>query len=423
MGESILRKIRIGVLVITASVLVFSSSTTVYAIDEQFYSANDILYYGEGGACAVAGATLNSPAPAGLQGETNAEKVWNYFVGRGLTPIAAAGAMGNIEQESGFDPWIGEKGSTSINKSDLGVGFGLIQWTNTDGDETGRRYGVMKYMEDNGVSLNATDPAQLDRALLYQLNWLWDGEYGSMTWQEQINREVSVEGDTSVDKYNAPANEGNGSALYFHAAVERSADGHKGLQERIDSARVYLDEFGSGTGAGECGYGSGGMTMEQARDFMSEYITSDEVDQLVGEQKEYCNEGPHGWRANCVTFSRYFMKKMTSLEPAQGNGGDIAPNTAAENGADLGTTPRPYAVFSMPLTEGDYTEYGHTGVVAAVDTAKGTMIIMEASCNAGGPNAVSDRGWEAFVVREVPIDSLPSGTVYLYTESHMNAVN
>lgn len=396
-----------------------------------FYGSSDVRPLfdpcNSGGACTATGAgSLQSQ----LRGGSNAEKVWNYFIGRGLSPIAAAGAMGNIEQESGFEPWIGENGNASIDKSKMGVGFGLIQWTNTDGDSQGRRYKVMKHLEDNGVRLDATDSSQNDKALILELDWLWDGEYGKATWSEHINNETKIGGNTSVNSRSPEANIGNGAALYFHASVERSADNPTKLQERIDSAQAYLEQFGGSNGStstvgnsksNNCGGGgagltSGGANLSSAQAIMQEYITSPEVETLVGEQQGLCG-GDQGWRANCVTFSKYFLRKFTTIEPAAGNGKDVVANTKAANpGTESGPTPRAYSVFSY--VGGDATtQFGHTGVILAVDTTKGTMIIAEANCGAAGPREVSSQPYLPFVVREAPIAGThPSNVEYLYTD-------
>lgn len=39
-----------------------------------------------------------------LKGKDNAEKIWNYFKGKGMNDFAIAGIMGNIQQESGCNP-------------------------------------------------------------------------------------------------------------------------------------------------------------------------------------------------------------------------------------------------------------------------------------------------------------------------------
>ncbi|MBA3758259.1 M23 family metallopeptidase [Candidatus Saccharibacteria bacterium] len=73
--------------------------------------------------CAVGGSTT-------LVGSDNAEKIYNFFVSRGLQPFQAAGIMGNMMAESGLNPRAlqpGGEGDQPIN----GRGFGLVQWTFT----------------------------------------------------------------------------------------------------------------------------------------------------------------------------------------------------------------------------------------------------------------------------------------------------
>ncbi|MFO0971757.1 MAG: phage tail tip lysozyme [Candidatus Saccharimonadales bacterium] len=57
-------------------------------------------------------------------------KIWNYFMGKGLSAVQAAGIMGNLQQESGLDPEKLQGGKRSQNPADAGSGgFGLMQWT------------------------------------------------------------------------------------------------------------------------------------------------------------------------------------------------------------------------------------------------------------------------------------------------------
>lgn len=352
-------------------------------VREEFYSDNDIPYFdicgdgGTGGVCAAGSGSLTGPAPTQLVGESNPEKVWNYFIGRGLTPIAAAGAMGNMVQESAaFDPWAGEGGNRTINKGLINVGFGIIQWTNTGGDSQGRRYQVMAHMEDNGLRLDATDKSQNDKALLSELNWLWDGEYKAMTWQAGVNAEKKVEGDPS--KSFQDNNTGNGSTMMFHKLVERSGDQTSGKQERIDSAKDFLKKFG-GSSEG-CTSAEGGLTEDQAKKFMMNYGENKNNDSIkamnAGSGKPWtgCPGGP---MSNCVSFSAFFTNKFTNLDYKGGDGKNVVPNLAAA-GAKTGTEPRLYAIFS----NGFGADAGHTGVILGI---KGnTLIVGQASCTSPG---------------------------------------
>ena len=57
----------------------------------------------------------------GIYGSTLEEKVWFALRGAGFSEIATAGAMGNIEAESGFTAGAVEGGS--------GIGIGICQWS------------------------------------------------------------------------------------------------------------------------------------------------------------------------------------------------------------------------------------------------------------------------------------------------------
>jgi hypothetical protein len=76
-----------------------------------------------GGGCSCSATTI-------LTGKDNEEKTWNYLVSLGLSDEQTAGVMGNIMQESGFDPERIQGGGDSINPSAAGGGgYGIVQWT------------------------------------------------------------------------------------------------------------------------------------------------------------------------------------------------------------------------------------------------------------------------------------------------------
>ena len=356
--------------------------------DTEFYSMNDITFYNpcSSDSCSnvQAGGALASAGPTSLTGADNAEKIWNYFISRGLTPVAAAGAMGNMVQESSqFDPWAGEHGSTgSLDKGRMNTGFGLIQWTNTGGNSQGRRYGVMSYLESNGVTLNASDPSQTDKALLYELNYLWDGEYKALTWQEQVNAEEKVEGDPS--KSYSEDNTGNGSAMVFHKLVERSGDDAGGKQERIDSAKEFLAKYGDGSLArGSCGVSAGGLTWEQAV-----VAAKKLVDQW---NTVYCGDGSIknsfycDWQSGYCTAGAAWMAVTTAPNPGAvpgiPNGVDVA-NTLISSNPDVytsanpdGSNIQPFSVWSFGAG-GASGQPGHTGTIVGVGE-DGSIITLE----------------------------------------------
>jgi murein DD-endopeptidase MepM/ murein hydrolase activator NlpD len=79
----------------------------------------------------VSGNCTCSATGSTIPGATNEIKVWNYFVGeKNLPAKSVAGILGNMSQESGFDPQnIQDPAGRTKDPSDISAGWGLIQWT------------------------------------------------------------------------------------------------------------------------------------------------------------------------------------------------------------------------------------------------------------------------------------------------------
>lgn len=74
-----------------------------------------------------------------LTGNDNRDKVWNYLISKGLTPFQAAGMMGNMQAEAGFEPRLVEYAfsrpphlSDTVpdnQKTNGQPGYGIVQFT------------------------------------------------------------------------------------------------------------------------------------------------------------------------------------------------------------------------------------------------------------------------------------------------------
>jgi len=202
------------------------------------------------------GGDLNAPGPTSLVGDTNQEKVWNYLISRGLTAIAAAGALGNLLIESpAIDPWQGETGG--------GGGFGIIQWTPATTMENGG------YEKIKALEANKHDPKVIDQALLIELDALW--VRGKNLW-EHINTEPHIIDQAWYDTIGPDTAQVNsivrqtwinnqyGSVMDFHQAIERSGDtvrtkipNYGVFTKRIDAANRTLEYFNSAESSSICG--------------------------------------------------------------------------------------------------------------------------------------------------------------------------
>lgn len=355
-----------------------------------YYSANDIMYYDP--SASSAGDICTSVSASNMSPSEIKEYVWSFLTTTGgLSEVAAAGIMGNIQQESGFRPEAVEV-TTRADK-----GFGLVQWT------FGRRDAIEAAAAAEGRS--ATD-------LKFQLEYLMRESSGRSGAPANVNPST---GAISTNPGAAPRYEYDGtdamkewerqaaqttiekSTAYWHDAFERSGGDTAKINERIAHAISYYNMYSSGeTLSMSCG---SGFTREQADTHIAIYRNLDN-----GTASSYgLAVGCHDRLVeNCVSYSLYFINKFRKddepLITRTGNGGQVASNLINNFGfVDGGHTPKPFAVFSTSsgTTMCGATKCGHTGVVLAVDRERGTVLIGEAGyCSSIG--SVSERSLADF---------------------------
>lgn len=179
MIKKVIHRLFLGVLV----TLVMSQSA--FAIDESFYSANNILYYDPtAGLCSAS----NTSSSSALVGNDNLEKIYNYMLGKGLKDYQAAGVVGNIAIESGGDPLIVQGGGTSSDPSTVSAGWGLLQWT------PGSK--IVGLAKQAGITTAITElSAQLDLTWWHMNNTTPLGKTGFMN---EFNATTDVSSATSL---------------------------------------------------------------------------------------------------------------------------------------------------------------------------------------------------------------------------------
>jgi hypothetical protein len=172
------------------------------------------------GSCTCSAAAGNSGSTT-LTGADNAEKIWNYLIGKGLNPIQTAGLMGNFQQESNFNP-------ESTNGSTLGIAQWLAE----------RRTALEKFAQDQGKP--ATD-------LLVQLDYLWK------ELSERDARDRPDKKEIDVIKELASLEE---IVRFFDYSFERSGDDETIVRQRVQYGEEILAKYGSTTGGGTTGGGN-----------------------------------------------------------------------------------------------------------------------------------------------------------------------
>lgn len=148
----------------------------------------------------------------------NARVIWNFLKYKGLSDAAAAGVLGNIQAESGFNP--------AIQEYATGEGYGLIQWSFS------RRDSLEAAAAARGVDVSD---------LQFQLEYLWEESLDPST---SYGKNLSAAGFYTTDS-------ASDAAYYFHKYVEISADSQAAIQNnRCATAEKWYSEF-SGTDAGD----------------------------------------------------------------------------------------------------------------------------------------------------------------------------
>lgn len=416
-----------------------ANTATPVECDIDFYSTNDVLYYNP---CA----DMCSAAPGGgstgvkietLRGANNAEKIYNFWIDAGLTAAQSAGVTGSMKHEGGFSPFRQE-----MSQSWPGGGWGIAQFTHDPGQrgaikeylikELGAELFNQYYKNEFGGSVQESNgyipqgvPTEVNEVFLKgQLNYLLDHVKGlepNNVRRDLYSEHFSKPIDAGVNLFDhlKTLEKPSESAIAWTYLYEFPGDIKQTSLERAKSAEEIATLFNGGSSAQSCGgLTSGGMNLEQAKEFMATYKQIDSGDPN-GDAK-YLTTACTTLTDNCVTFSAYFVNKFTNLNFGIHNGAKVVSETLAKNTQlKSGTVPEPYALFGVKKGvtlcdwDGNGTDdapCGHTGIILGVDTAKGVVIVGEA--------AYCDDNFTA--AREYPIDEWSNGEYsYAYLNSYI----
>jgi hypothetical protein len=174
-----------------------------------------------------------------LPGGNNAEKVWNFFIGKGYIAEQVAGILGNMQTESGIEPMRSQgKGiDEKISSEQVATGswpggpaWGIVQW-----DPPSK---MIDPSRAAGASFSEIDSIE------YQVQYLWEQLEGQGVGGESTNEKAAgdhLKQQTTVD----------GAARSFMTKFERPKDqSESAQQDRVALAQNWFNEFSSSTGGG-----------------------------------------------------------------------------------------------------------------------------------------------------------------------------
>lgn len=172
----------------------------------------------------------SAPSDTSLTGSDNEEKVWNFFKSKGLGDHQVAGIMGNIAEESAFDPTKVEGGSQSETPPGSG-GWGLIQWTpGTKAVEAAKDAGINGPIHELATQLE-------------------------LVWGHMQNKPPITTGQFSLKDFKKIDNHRDATS-YFETHIEGA--GEPRMPDRWASAEAAFKKYGGTGGGGSSGGSSGG---------------------------------------------------------------------------------------------------------------------------------------------------------------------
>ena len=181
---------------------------------DDYYSSNGITLYDPNTPICEASPSTAATSSTDMTGNDNAEKIFRYLIGKGLTAEQAAGVMGNLYAESRLDPAI-EQGGRIVDATYIlipNVGFGLAQWT-----APSRQDALMEFQRNSGKTI-------IDLGM--QMDFLW--------------LELSNSSLAALKATTTPED----AAYIFHRDFERSADSEATvLANRGGKAREFYEQF------------------------------------------------------------------------------------------------------------------------------------------------------------------------------------
>ena len=253
--------LRACVFLMAVFMVVMSAVSPVVALNKDEYNRyaqNSIYFYDPDGDCIPREGGGGGGEGGGegkiLPGNSRIEKIWNYIAkhapgGISDKPEIIAGILGNMQQESGFDPFIRNNGGC----------LGLIQWCplHISFHSQMKSKGYNKYYHKTGTQPVTNDESIIDAAIEFELDFL----FNSGDWQSFLNG------------INAPQNKtgASGARAYadlFLIKVERGVGGsgtiedpgvraiapskrYQDAEKRRDYAEEIFNKYGGGgTGGG-----------------------------------------------------------------------------------------------------------------------------------------------------------------------------
>ena len=248
---------RIITLFITA-ILIASfgiSNSQAFAMDTQFYSSNNILFYDPDATSCATGQSISETTATTISKSATTDSIYSYLTttplssnsNKPLTGVQAAGIMGNMYAESGFNSSAVES-TVRVDK-----GHGLVQWT------FGRWTNLQSFATQKGTAWDN---------LTTQLDYLKS---------ELEGPEKAVITDSEFSSANAPSV----AAMRFRVVFER-ADPTVAHDDKREGAAISIaNQYAGSSSTASCTSSNGIVAGNLVETAISFALTSPATDGMV----------------------------------------------------------------------------------------------------------------------------------------------
>lgn len=222
-------------IIFVALLSIFSPNYSVFAADSitdsvlEFNAKNNQLYYNPNGDYCVGDYTYSTTV---APGDTNKDKIWNFFVNANIegfsnNAAAIAGVMGNIQQESNFQPF-----------AQTGNYYGLVQWGYLHkGNRTAEanmidevsKIGNYWHKDNQTSKAPVTDT---DKAINIELNYLINQDRFK-EYLNGLNKTDNQSGTAGAESY----------ADLFLVEVEKATGGSDTLQDSYAQSKATQSHY------------------------------------------------------------------------------------------------------------------------------------------------------------------------------------
>ncbi|WP_407878464.1 phage tail tip lysozyme [Furfurilactobacillus entadae] len=282
----------------------------------------------------------------------NAKTIYDYLTQHGANSAGSAGALGNMQSESGIQFHRLERDvSEAVGLGNPAVGLGIMQWTAT------RHTNLLNFAKDHNKSWD--DPN-------VQLDFMWSEVQGNATYKKILaETDVDQAANDWLTKVEVPENLNQPiraqQAEYWYAKLAGSDPVTSGTIDAGNTANTSTSIDNDGCDAG----GDQNDAAAKGDDYPKQYKDA---------EKDSTTDSLSYYNRECTSFVAWRLKHQgiaDNLIENNGNGGEWAAN-ARKKGMQVDHSPSVGCVAEFET--GDPRDPGHVAIVAAV---KGSKVDLE----------------------------------------------